>query len=265
MPTFQEVLTDAQKYPDTLEIPIAEGFKITLKDLRESQALARAAEAAAKKSQETADAEALRAANALAEVQRQQAAAARQEPVKAADGAITWEQITSDPLLGVLAKRIDAMNAYGQKLEAIEKSLNAASARYLRRELESDFSAIPDRFDDVDMRQVIRHAVDNRLLDADGLPRVRAAYDDLTRERQIKRREDQAFERGKAEARNLAATEGMAIRPGFAGRTQAPEGAKVYTDQTGRASLDAAFEQGVHKDGDLMRQLAESLAAGAIQ
>lgn len=266
--TLKEMLADAQKYPDTLEIPISEGFKVSMKDLREYQSLANAAEVASKKKGDDADSLAAKAADLIAQVQARATAEPAREPAAAAPAEPDY---ASDPLLGPMFRRLTGLEQkiakeYADKLDGIQKSLNTASQRYLKRELEQDFAAIPDRFEDVNLRDVVKYAVDNRELDDMGMPRIRKAYDAMTAERRLKKIEEDAYKRGQEEARrNLPATEGMVLRPGSGmGRIAADTGAQVHKGADGRASLDAAFDA-AYGDRELMNQLQQVLNTGAIQ
>lgn len=265
--TLKEMLADVAKFPDTHEIAISDGFKVTLKDLREYQSLAAAAESAARKKAEEADTLAARAADLVAQMQAHSADSTKAEPALAATPA--EPDYAADPLLGPLFRRLTGIEQkvateFGAKLSAIEKNLNAASARYLRREIEQDFTSIPDRFEDVALRDVVKFAVDNRYLDESGIPRVRDAYSAMTAERRLKKVEEDAYKRGQEEGRrSLPATEGMVLRPGL-GRVAPDPQAPVHKDTAGRPSLDAAFDA-IYSDRDLMNNLSAALSSGAIQ
>jgi hypothetical protein len=105
-----EILTNKEKFPDTAEITLADGSKITVKDFRDKlqprAEFTRASETWAAKERELKTG--LDAANqnlAQALKDKEAAIAAGKEPPKPAPtGAITAEELLADPILGPLYK-----------------------------------------------------------------------------------------------------------------------------------------------------------------
>jgi len=259
MATLKEVIADSAKFPDTLEIPVADG-KITLGEIRQYQQQASAAEAAAQQKRGELDVLAGQVAEVYGRLQQRDA----QAPVVAAapnPGEVDIEsRYANDEILGPMWKRLTAAEKKAASLETdriakLEQALQFGTRRLLNRELRQEFDSIPNRFEDVDLKAVMDHAAKNRILDEDGVPNVRRAYDDMTASRQVEAREKAAYERGLQEARAQGAS-GMTPRPNSAAVGPAP-GSKSYE------SLDEAFDA-IHGDRDLMANLDAALRTGSI-
>src|SRR6185437_10766430 len=259
--TLKEMLADKTKFDDTVEIPLADGGKITFGEMRALHAESVAEQHKAQQKQQELDTLASEVTRVYGSLQERLAAAPAAAP--AGSGTTTaddYSRYENDEILGPLFKKLTAAEKKVAALETdritkLEQALQFGTRRLLNRELRQEFDAIPDRFADVDLKTVIEYAGKNRVLDEDGVPDVRRAYNDMTSQRQVEAREKAAYERGLQEARAQGAA-GMTPRPN-SGAVGAVPGSKSY------GSLEEAFDA-IHGDQDLMNRLDSAIRTGAV-
>jgi hypothetical protein len=205
--TFKEIIADAQSYPDNTVFKIGDA-EIQLGELRGlsaserqsvEQELMRASEQRKKADEQLQSA--MQLATTAAELKARLEAAPTAAP--------SPDAYDTDPFYGPVRERMtklerqygDTIKKLQDQVELANKSLTNASVVWYKREAQREFDSYP--FKDKEWfpknkttDEVIKYAAERRLLDSDGLPSVRMALDDMTREPREKEIETSKYEEG---------------------------------------------------------------------
>lgn len=205
--TLKEIIADSQNYPDNTTLKIGND-EINLGEMRSLSASERQAVEAelvrATESRNRAD-EQLRKAMELsttaADLKAKLEAAPLNQP--------TPDQYDTDPFYAPVRERMtklerqyaDTIKKLQDQVELANKSLTNASVVWYKRESQREFDSYPYKDKawfpkDRKVDDLIKYAAERRLLDSDGLPSVRAALDDITREPREKELETSKYEEG---------------------------------------------------------------------
>lgn len=222
-----EILTNREKYPDTMEITLLDGSKTTVKDFRDNfnprQEFTRASEAWAREKQQLSQAyqgqqaQLQEAQQQLQQLMAERAARAGQSPLPAGDSSDD-EAVLADPVLGKWAKKV---NAAHEKIESLEKALRENDARIqagatelIRDRYNDQLSGLESRFNSrfnkdgkgkaFDRKAFLDYVIErgkvNPLFTDLGI-----AYNEFTRADELtvtaKEAEERGIERGKQQAR----------------------------------------------------------------
>lgn len=195
--TIEEILQDAENFPDEYELPFGaekvklgdlrnkirgydSGFTKKMQELSVQQARVSERELATtqafeKLTQQQAD---------LSRIQqefRQQGATPAQAQV-AAQALWDWEH--PDPYIEPVVKRFGnvdrTLNESMQNLNQIRDAVVSGIKWMAQREREREWSSLPERPEDLTIDALQKYALDNRLVDDVGFPLYRQAYDRMT-------------------------------------------------------------------------------------
>lgn len=205
--TFKEIIADAQSYPDNTVFKIGDA-EIQLGELRGlsaserqsvEQELMRASEQRKKADEQLQNA--MQLATTAAELKARLEAG--QQPAATVG---PWE---TDPFYEPPRREIerlrkeyqDTVKQLKDEVALANKSLTNVSVVWYKREAQREFDSYPYKDKEwfpknKTMDEVIRYAAERRLLDSDGLPSVRLALDDMTREPREKEIETSKYEEG---------------------------------------------------------------------
>src|SRR5947209_13052752 len=137
-----EILTNREKYPDTAEITLADGQKITVKQFRDTlqprAEFTRASEGWAREKKSLEDAQTglqqqLSALNAqFQKALEDKKALEGRQPVKAGgDGEITEDELARDPILGPIMRAVKATTA---AMDDVKKTMKEQGDRIAQHE-----------------------------------------------------------------------------------------------------------------------------------
>ena len=264
--TFKEIIADAQTYPDNTVFKIGDA-EIQLGELRGlsaaerqsvEQELMRASEA--RKQADTQLQNAMQLASTAADLKARLEAAPSSAPQP--------DAYDTDPFYGPVRERMsklekqygDTIKKLQDQVELANKSLTNASVVWYKREAQREFDSYPykDREwfpKNKSTDEVIRYAAERRLLDADGLPSVRLALDDMTREPREKEIETAKYEEG------VRAGEQRAM----ASSLQRPTMGIVPPKPAGEPPKDfKEIAQRAYNNPDIQREVAAFIESGII-
>ena len=204
-----EILTNKEKYPDTAEITLADGQKLTVKQFRDAlqprAEFTRASEVWSKKQKELEGAvDGLQ--KQLAQALEEKKAAPPDTRVPADAGRITEEELLADPILGPLYTRLTSAT---KTLEAHETRLKTHEDTWLKAGFESQLRTIAARHTlrfnkdgkgkAFDQKAFLDYAIQRGVSD------LEVAYEAFSRPDEIALTEQEAeargIEKGKTQAR----------------------------------------------------------------
>jgi hypothetical protein len=266
--SWKQVLDDKSKYPDDLKLNI-NGLEVSVGDLRAANAQR---EAALKERETLADQKINEAATFYSDLVKQQdelakkqstAQASVTQPAAGGQG-LTWEQLKADPLFKPVAQQLeDAQKAAVEAKKLAEEQAKQYQQGYawaLNHAWKRDFESIGERDPNIDLKAVLKFAVDEKVTDEAGVPDVRKAYDRMTAGKRQEAAIAKAREEGLREGQQKALLASIP-KPGLSGLRSAPE-----TGQAPKAygSLDEALAA-AKQDPDLMGQLSAAIATDSLQ
>jgi hypothetical protein len=215
MPSFVEMLSNKQAYPDTQSVTLPYGSVSTLGDLRQSVGSRTELEAQRREIEQAQQA----VIAMYDQIQRQQQAApAPQQTARPAQtGGYDY---LSDPYLGELVRQFQAglaeRDAIIKELRGhygkLEKQLNDTAQIYFSREWNRDWESIPERFEDVKMEQALKYAVDNGIKDRFGAPDIKRAHDIMTEPRRAEKMKEKLLAEAREQAEREHAVKSMSRR-----------------------------------------------------
>ena len=252
--TLEEILTNTEAYPDTLELTVADGVKLPLSQIRHAVLAERKMKAEIAAQQ----AELARASEEVVKLY-QQAMAAQAAP--AATGPSAQDTaVAADEYLAPVLKRLEKLEGgytelSEKKITQLAQAMKQAVEQYMYDRYEQQFESLPERPQDLTLESLIAKAAQDKYVDRFNRPDIRRAYNEIhgpkLQERRIKEEAEKAYQRGKDEA--LA----EARRNQALGR--APRGVAGKAAEKRPASLAEAAEF-ARADTSLAAQLTEGLS-----
>jgi len=261
---IKKFLDDAKDYPDNTAIKIGE-TEIPLGSLRALNAAERNTLSERLKGVEAKETELNTRQQTVVEL-AQKAQAAYDAAEEARKKATTRQaDPNSDPFADPwLAPVKSALEARDKKLEEnavllknLQATLGQAATVFMRREWQREYDGLNfgKREKKPTRDEILKYAQENKIVDTDGMPSVRLAWDKMSETDRLEDLKKEALERGREEGR----MEAMAARvtaPGVSGIGQGPQpGARRITPDTdvlGDLYVDAL------KDPDLRALIEQS-------
>lgn len=253
--TLDEILTNTEAYPDTLELTVADGVKVPLSQIRQAVLAERKMKAEIAAQQ----AELARASEEVVKLYQQAMAAAQPAPAAAAPSAQD-DAAAADEYLAPVLKRLEKLESgyteiNEKKIGQLAQAMKQAVEQYMYDRYEQQFESLPERPQDLTLESLIAKAAQDKYVDRFNRPDIRRAYNEIhgpkLQERRIKEEAEKAYQRGKDEA--LA----EARRNQALGR--APRGVAGKAAEKRPASLAEAAEF-ARADTSLAAQLTEGLS-----
>lgn len=143
----------------------------------------------------------------------------------------------ADPWLAPVKTALTDRDKKIQELETLAKNLQAtlgqAATVFMKREWQREYDGL--NFGKRDKKptrdEILKYAQENKIVDGDGMPSVRLAWDKMSEADRLEDARKEALEKGREEGR----MEAMASRftaPGVSGAGQAPSAPKKITPDT---------------------------------
>lgn len=228
---IKKFLESATDYPDTTPIRIGDQ-EIPLGSLRQLNASERSAISDRIKQIDSRETELnSRQASIVDLAQKAQAAyAAAEEARRTATQPVVSNQADpfSDPWLAPVKGALDTRDKKIQELETLAKGLQStlgqAAKVFMNREWRREYDSINfgKREKKPTQEEILAFAQKNNIVDSDGMPSVRGAWDKMSETDRLEQLRQEALEKGREEGR----MEAMAARvtaPGVSGMGQGPQ------------------------------------------
>jgi hypothetical protein len=268
---IKKFLEQAQEYPDNTPIRIGDQ-EIPLGSLRQLNASERNTLSERLKGVETKEAELNTRQQSIVDLaQKAQAAYQAAEEARAKAGQAPLPNPGADPFADPwLAPVKSALDARDKKIEELsnlaknlQSTLGQAATVFMKREWQREYDGL--NFGKRDKKpsrdEILKYANENKIIDQDGMPSVRLAWEKMSETDRLEEARQAALEKGREEGR----MEAMAARvtpPGVSGIGQGPAAAPKRigpeTDVLGDMYGEAL------KDPEL-RQLIEQMGPGMMQ
>lgn len=227
---LDQILADEKTFADNIEFELG-GRKVNLGELRGLSKRQRAELSDRMAETERKRAEVLQLAEQAAEVKgRLDAqlleASKRTQPTDDFDTDPFWA-----PVKKQLAPYADLNKQLNEKLSKLENAANQMANIWAEDRWQNQFERTKDRlkgdkFKDMTYEKVRDYAGTHKLLDSYGLPSVEKAVLELTKEDEVQRKVDEAFQRGLREG-NVKGRMGVQPRPTSAMGEKQPENSVV--------------------------------------
>lgn len=237
---IKKFLEDTQGHPDATPIKIGD-TEIPLGSLRQLNASERQSLSDRLKQVETKEADLNTRQQSIVELaQKAQAAYQAAEEAKAKAGQRTVESSAdpfADPWLvpvkAAFTERDKKLEEQAALIKNLTATLGQAATVFMKREWQREYDGLnfgkrdkkPTRED------ILKYAQENKIVDGDGMPSVRLAWDKMSETDRLEETRREAQEKGREEGR----MEAMASRftpPGIPGMGQGPQPTKKLTPDT---------------------------------
>lgn len=269
MPSFEEIVKDAENFPDNLQWQLADGLVVSLGDIRnkiraydqgftqKTQEVAKQRQELQRQQQELANAYALFQQQAQEFQQAQQAAAANQRPAQQYTGDIFSEPGEYfKPLVDRYQTIEKQIKDYENRLQSIfdlaRDSISWVADREVEKDYEAAKQAFKDYWDDNELSRdtLTKYAHENKIVDKRGFPLVKSAAERYLspkmRERELAEAEKKGYEKATKERPNAP----IIPRPGMVGQQPATNGKNYNGD------LSSLFTD-LRQDPDVNNNLAQ--------
>jgi len=231
MADLKQFLEDSKSYPDTTPIRIGE-TEIPLGSLRqlttaERQVLSDRLQGVEKKEQELNSRQATivelaqkaQQAYDAAEEARKKATSRQPDP-----GNDPFSDPWLQPVKAALEARDKKLEENANLIKTLQQTLGQAATVFMKREWDREYSGLnfgkrekkPTRDD------LLKYAQENKIVDTDGMPSVRLAWDKMSEGDRLEEMRKEAIEKGREEGR-MEAIAGRVTAPGVSGMGQAPQ------------------------------------------
>ena len=263
--TFEQIVQDAEHFPDNLQWQVADGTVVSLGDIRnkiraydqgfttKTQELAKQRQEFQKQQQELANAYAL-FQQQVQEFQQQQTAQPK-TPAQQLTG-----DIFSEPgdYFKPLVERYNALDgqlkAYNDRLQSIFDLAKDSITWVADREVEKDYKSAQEAFkdfweDNLSREELTKFAHENKIVDKRGFPLVRDAAERYFQPKLEAKKLAEAEKRGYEKANKERPNAPMYPRPGQVG--QQPQAPKSYGGNIGE------FFKDMRQDADVNSNLAQ--------
>lgn len=266
--TIQELIADATKYPDTLEIPVGDQ-KIPLGTLRayqkEIEGRVKEKEEGLSKQQQELMGLSEKASTLYSQLEQERGKLA-EEMKKVTARVEPGEDIDNDVFWKPVAKRLKAMEETQKKIEDNQKALGTAMSRsaeiWAEERWTNQYDSAKERLAKSkstkdagwDYEKLKKYATENKIVDRWGLPSVGGAIEKLTEADRLAESAEEAFQRGLKEGQ-MRARLASSPRPTSSGGGDlkpADAGPKLDPSKNFEDLGDA-----VAQDAELMEMLAQ--------
>ncbi len=237
---IKKFLEDTQNHPDSTPIKIGE-TEIPLGSLRQLNASDRQALSDRLKQVETKETELNTRQQAIVDLaQKAQAAFQAAEEAKAKAGQRQADPSAdpfADPWLApvktALTERDKKFEEQANLIKSLQATLGQAATVFMKREWQREYDGLNfgKREKKPTREEVLKYAQENKIVDGDGMPSVRMAWEKMSEADRMEDLRKEALEKGREEGR----MEAMASRftpPGTPGAGQGPAPNKKITPET---------------------------------
>lgn len=190
---FRDILADPQKYPDGLVINPQDGSQpFSLGEMRQFV------------SEQFREREARlqQAQNEVVEMYQKVQQGQGQPAPGAAPAPVDLSDFKKDPYLGPWVsdyeRRATELSELKAQLAAIQKQNLEMATEYVEDRIGRDFSSLGTK--DYTREQVLKYAMDNKIVNARGLPDLKKAFDRLDEPKRLERMQAEAMKKGEQEA-----------------------------------------------------------------
>lgn len=221
-----DALKDKRTYPDTMEVVVGDGLKLTLGEMRqfqEASGMNVAKELEAERTKLAQEQQALaKGQEELVNLWTQLEAAKQKQAAPVATPASDW---TEDPFFAPVAKylktNVEASIAkQAEQISQFQKALGLG-VKYITDVIsEQRYQMMPEEFrKEVGYDVAVKTAADKRFLDSGGVPDVRKVYDEWRAPRERKASEEkiqkEAYDKARADlmSSQLSRPSGMSVAP----------------------------------------------------